>query len=210
MEFWNESVTDRAWKVLIKLVNKFDPIVIGGWAAYLLTKTLKSKDIDVVVDFETLQKLKIDFGLKKNIHLKKYEAIVDEVSIDIYVPYFSKLAIPPEDLQKLSMRVEGIRIAKPEALLILKQQAELERKDSIKGLKDRVDILNILINSKVDFKKYHKLIEKYKLEDYPKRLESIIKTAKKEFDYLGMKNLRKIRLMKKRLLIDLRSHTLSW
>jgi len=24
MEFWNESVTDRAWKVLIKLVNKFD------------------------------------------------------------------------------------------------------------------------------------------------------------------------------------------
>ena len=207
MEFWNESVTDRAWKVLIKLVNKFDPIVIGGWAAYLLTKTLKSKDIDVVVDFETLQKLKIDFGLKKNIHLKKYEAIVDEVSIDIYVPYFSKLAIPPEDLQKLSMRVEGIRIAKPEALLILKQQAELERKDSIKGLKDRVDILNILINSKVDFKKYHKLIEKYKLEDYPKRLESIIKTAKKEFDYLGMKNLRKIRLMKKRLLIDLRSHT---
>jgi len=207
MEFWNESVTDRAWKVLIKLVNKFDPIVIGGWAAYLLTKTLKSKDIDVVVDFETLQKLKIDFGLKKNIHLKKYEAIVDEVSIDIYVPYFSKLAIPPEDLQKFSMRVEGIRIAKPEALLILKQQAELERKDSIKGLKDRVDILNILINSKVDFKKYHELIEKYKLEDYPKRLESIIKTAKKEFDYLGMKNLRKIRLMKKRLLIDLRSRT---
>ena len=207
MEFWNESVTDRAWKVLIRLVNKFDPIVIGGWAAYLLTKTLKSKDIDVVVDFETLQKLKIDFGLKKNIHLKKYEAIVDEVSIDIYVPYFSKLAIPPEDLQKLSMRVEGIRIAKPEALLILKQQAELERKDSIKGLKDRVDILNILINSKVDFKKYHELIEKYKLEDYPRRLESIIRTAKKEFDYLGMRNLRKIRLMKKRLLIDLRSRT---
>ena len=200
MKFWDDLVTDKAWKILIDLSKNFNILVIGGWAAYLLTKTLKSKDIDVVVDFETLNEFQLEFGLKKNIHLKKYEVIIDDVSVDIYVPYFSKLAIPIEDLKNFSTTIEGIKIVQAEVLLILKQQAESERRDSIKGLKDRVDILNILINSDVDFKKYNNLVKKYKLNEYPKKLKGIIQPAMKEFDYLGVKDLRKIKLMKRNLL----------
>lgn len=205
MEFWNDSIIDKSWNVLIDLTKKFDFIVIGGWAAYLLTKTLKSKDIDVIVGFETLDKFRMQYRVKKNVHLKRYEIIIEGVSVDIYVPLFSKLIIPVKDLKDYSMIVKGIKIAQPEALLILKQQAELERKDSIKGLKDRTDILNVLINADFDFKKYFELIKKYKLDDYPKRLKSIIQTAKKEFEYLGEKNLRKIKLIKKELIKKLKN-----
>ena len=93
---------------------------------------------------------------------------------------------------------------KPEALLILKQQAELERKDSVKGQKDRVDILNILINSDIELKKYFVLVKKYKLKEYPGRLRKIVVESKKEFDYLGIKNPRKIKLIKKRLTDSIR------
>ena len=145
MEFWNDLVTDRSWKTLIELTKEFEFIVIGGWAAYLHTKTLKSKDIDVVVDFDTLEKLGMKYRLKKNTNLKKYEIIIDEVSVDIYVPFFSKFVIPLNDLEKMCTHVQGMKVVVPESLLILKQQAELERKDSVKGQKDRIDIINICL-----------------------------------------------------------------
>jgi len=204
MEFWNDIATDKSWKVLINLTKKYDFVIIGGWATYLLTKAIKSKDIDIVVDFEELEKFKMDFNLKKNIHLKKYEAIKDDISIDIYVPFFSELIIPAEDMIKNTISVQGIKIVRPELLLILKQQAEFERKDSIKGLKDRVDILNIIINSEIDLKKYFTFIKKYNLKKYPKRLIDITQTSKKEFEYLGVKNPRKIKLIKKDLIKKLK------
>lgn len=204
MEFWNDIVTDKSWVVLVKLAKEFDFIIIGGWAVYLHTKTLKSKDIDIIVDFDALEKLKINYQLKKNLNLKKYEIIVDEISVDIYVPFFSEFVIPLKDINNYTITVEGMKVLKPEALLILKQQAELERKDSVKGQKDRVDILNILLNSDIKIKKYFNLVSKYDLKDYPIRLREIIKTAKKEFEYLGLKDLRKIRLIKDRLIKKLK------
>lgn len=196
MEFWNDAVTDKSWKVMIELTKRFDMTVIGGWAVYLLTRTLKSRDIDIIVDYETLQKVSHELGIKKNMNLRKYEAVIDEVSVDIYVPYFSKLIIPVEDLKDVTMVVEGIKIVEPEALAVLKQQAEMKRKNSVKGQKDRTDILNILINTEFDFKAYLRLCRRYKLEGYLDRLKEIINNAKREFDYLGIKNLRKIKLIK--------------
>jgi len=204
MEFWNDIATDKSWKVLIEISKRFDFIIIGGWAAYLHTKTLKSKDIDVVVDFDTLEKMGMEYRLKKNTNLKKYEIIVDEISVDIYVPFFSKLVVPLEDLKSMSTSIEGMRIVNPEVLLILKQQAEFERRDSIKGQKDRADILNVLINSSVELKKYLNLVRKYRLTDYPKRLREIVKTARKEFEYLGIRNPRRIKILKEELMKKLR------
>ncbi len=206
MEFWNDIVTDKSWNLLIELTKEFNFIIIGGWATYLHTKTLKSKDIDIVVDFDTLEKLGIKYILKKNTNLKKYEIIVDEISVDIYVPFFSKFVIPLNELEKHYTSVQGMKVVSPEALLILKQQAELERKDSVKGQKDRTDLMNILMNSNVEIKKYFDLIKKYGLKDYPSRLREIIKSAKKEFEYLGIKDLRKIKLIKKNLVEKLKSN----
>ena len=140
MEFWNEAVIDRSFRVLHELRKSFDFILIGGWAVYFLTGALKSKDIDIILSLEDLAKLRSILWIKKNARLKKYEGEVEGVSIDIYVPYYSEFVVPPEEILEKTIRVGNFRVPKPEILLLLKQQAEMRRSESVKGQKDRVDV----------------------------------------------------------------------
>lgn len=207
MEFWNDIATDKSWKVLQELVKKISPILIGGWACYLLTKKMKSKDVDIIVDFPILTRIKEEFGLKKNEKLKKYETIINEISIDIYVPYYSKLILPFNLIEKNIMMVQGIKVPQPEILLILKQQAEIARGEkSLKGQKDRVDILSILMNTKINWKNYYRIIKEQNIEHYAKQLKKIIIEAKKEFSYFDIENLRQIKLIKRKLLREMQGN----
>jgi len=200
MEFWSDIAVDKSFKILQELRKEFNFILIGGWAVYFLTKALKSKDIDVIVDFEELTKLKIKVGIQKNEFLKKYEAKVEGVSIDVYVPYYSEFAIPPEEIVKNTVRIENFRIPKPEILLILKQQAELQRRNSVKGQKDRVDILCLAMSGRVNWKNYKELLKKFGLEEYEKEFKEIIRAARIEFEYLGIVNLREVKKIKESIL----------
>jgi radical SAM superfamily enzyme with C-terminal helix-hairpin-helix motif len=199
MEFWNDRIVDKSWNVLLALNKKYRFILIGGWASYLHTKSIKSKDIDIVIDFEILEEFKTRYDLKKNQHLKKYEIVIDEISVDIYVPYFSDLPLPVDELKNYTVSIEGIDVLQSSVLLILKQGAEKDRYHSVKGQKDRVDILNILINGDIDLKQYSTLLHKYGLKDYKKRLIDLVKNAEKEFFYLGIEDLRKRKLLKKKI-----------
>ncbi|MEM3030064.1 MAG: hypothetical protein QXW09_08040, partial [Thermoproteota archaeon] len=183
MEFWNDIAIDRSFKILQELRREFDFVLIGGWAVYFLTKAIKSKDIDIIVDFKDLTRLKIKMNIQKNDFLKKYEGEVEGVSIDIYVPYYSEFAVPPEEILKNTVRVESFRIPKPAILLILKQQAELQRKNSVKGQKDRVDIICLAKSGKVNWKHYKQLVKKFRVEEYEKRLLEIVRSARVEFEY---------------------------
>lgn len=165
MEFWNSLLTEKSWKILQELNKKYNFILIGGWAAYLWTKAQKSQDIDIVVNIKELQKLKQD-NLIKNDRLKKYEIKIEEIDIDIYVEYFSKLAIPVEDIKKYSSKIEGFHVVAPELLLVLKQGAFLDRKNSLKGEKDKLDILSLLFFIELDYKKYYSILKNYKLDYY--------------------------------------------
>ena len=199
MQFWNEILTEKSWNVLKDLTKKeFNFILIGGWAIYLWSKAHKSKDIDIIVDFENLEKIKLNYELKKNDNLKKYEINIDEIDIDIYVPYYSKLTIPIEDIKNHTAKIENFKVTKPEILLILKQGAELDRKDSEKGLKDRIDILDLLFNYDINFKEYRLLLKKYKIQNFSKRLIYIIKNFK-EFKYFDL-NPRQFKLKKQEIL----------
>ncbi|MBS7611211.1 hypothetical protein KEJ27_03210 [Candidatus Bathyarchaeota archaeon] len=204
MEFWNEIIIDRSFRVLQGLKKKIDFILIGGWAVYFLTKALKSKDIDIIVDFENLVKIKLELDVKKTKFLKKYEAEVEGTSIDIYVPYYSEFAVPIEEIFKNFLVVEGFKIPKPEVLLILKQQVEMQRRDSVKGQKDRVDIICLAISGKIDWKYYKQLVEKFGLREYESELEKIVRMARVEFEYLGLTNLREIKKMKEKILKELK------
>jgi hypothetical protein len=201
MEFWHETLTEKSWNILIDLKKKpFKFILIGGWAAYLWTHLHKSKDVDIILpDIRDLDYLKENFTLKKNDNLKKYEISFEEIDVDIYVPYYSKLAIPVEDVKRFTSSIEGIDVIIPEALLVLKQGAEEDREQSIKGDKDRVDIMALLMFSPIDFKKYDELLTAYSLTRYRKRLRHII-AAFKDVQYLDM-NLREFTLKRKELLL---------
>ena len=176
-EYWPEHVTKRSWEKLKQMTKEFDFILIGGWAVYLYTGLHKSKDIDIIIDLDTLYELKEKYNIKKNVHLKKYEIEDDGFDIDIYVPYFSELPIPVEDILNMdNPRIKGIKTVQPEVLLILKQSAFMERMASVKGGKDAIDLITLLYFGGVDLNIYHKYLKKYKLDHYIINLESLLRS----------------------------------
>lgn len=183
MDYWHNILTEKSWKILQEIKPDFKFILIGGWAVYLWAKTHKSKDIDIIVDFETLSKLKRKYDLRKNVHLKKYEIRKEEIDIDVYVPHYSKLIMPLEKV--MTEKIEGFSVARPEYLLILKQGAELDRKESEKGEKDRIDIVSMLFNCAIDFQSYYNILKKHKLDHLLKRLKELVSQFK-DYNYLKM------------------------
>ena len=71
MNYYRNHVTQTSWKQLQNLAQNYLFILIGGWAVWLYTNQLKSKDIDIIVEFDQLEKLKVNFPLSKNDRLKK-------------------------------------------------------------------------------------------------------------------------------------------
>ena len=187
-EFWHESLTEESWKRLQELSKETDLTVIGGWSVWLWTKQHKSRDIDIIVGFDELAKLKEKYVMEKNDRLKKYEIKMQGFDIDIYVPFYSRLALPVEELEKEKVRIAGINTISCESLLILKQGAEIERRGTVKGQKDTIDILTILLYAPIGFRKYFALLAKNKKESFAKEL--IIEMAgfnpKDSEKYLGI------------------------
>src|SRR3989344_3991293 len=201
MEFWNSLLTEKSWQILQEIRKKYNFILIGGWATYLWAGQQKSKDIDIVVDMKELQKLKSE-NLGKNDHLKKYEIKKQEIDIDIYVEHYSKLTIPVEDLKNYKSAVGGFNVVIPEVLLILKQGAFVDRENSIKGEKDKIDIISIILFANVDYKKYLSILKRYKLENYIDKLISLIKGFK---DYAKFDlSPREFKIKKERILKELK------
>lgn len=187
-EFWADIATKASWEKLVEISKEFDFVLIGGWAAYLWTGAHKSKDIDIIVDHGTLSYLKRNYDLSKNADLRKYEIKFGKFDIDIYVPFFSKLIIPEDDLiNEQSTVVNGIKTVAAEALLVLKQSAEMQRRGTPKGMKDEVDMLTILLYAGIDWKKYAAILKEYGLENYKGELLKVVKGFDaKNADYLGV------------------------
>ena len=204
MDFWNDIATEKSWNLLKTLNQKLRFIVIGGWGIYLWTQAMKSKDIDIILtDWQDLENLKENFDLRKNDRLKKYEIIISDIDVDIYLPYYSQLVIPCEDLLNMSTNLEGFQVLKTEPLLILKQQALLDRENSIKGQKDRIDILSLLYSNIINLITYNRLLEKYNIKYFQENLRKIISSLKEEFHYIEIDNPREIKKLKKQWLEQL-------
>jgi len=177
-EFYHDLITEKSFKILQDLKRRFDFILIGGWAIYLYTRALKSKDIDIIIDYDVLEKIKKEFNVSKNERLKKYEIKTGEIDIDIYLPFFSDLLFPIETIKKHFQFVEGFQVPIPEILLILKIKTYLERKGTTKGEKDLIDIFSLISNGKINWEKYRELVKKYDLRDTNQRLKEIISSTK--------------------------------
>lgn len=165
MDYYHNLVTDKSWKLLQALRKTHDFILIGGWAVFLYTMALKSKDIDLVVEYEELERLKKEFEASKNDRLKKYEAKSQEIEIDIYVPYYSNPGIPAEELKEYLASVEGFKTVKPEVLAILKQKALSQRMGTPKGRKDLIDLVSLFILADFDFSELRSISKSFGLED---------------------------------------------
>jgi hypothetical protein len=70
VEFWHDVLIEKSWAVLLELRKRYEFILLGGWAVYLYTKALKSKDIDIIVDYNTLGLMGRELPLKKTRDLR--------------------------------------------------------------------------------------------------------------------------------------------
>lgn len=177
MAYYHDLITEKSWEKLQELKRRYRFILIGGWAVYLYTKGLKSRDIDFICDYEELEKLKRTFDLVKNERLKKYEIHMGEFDVDIYTPFFSEFLIPIPELQTMRRSLRGCVVLEPEPLLFLKQKAFEDRAGSAKGEKDRLDIISLLKDA-VDLKKYERLAEQYRLQRYLEQLRNIVQETR--------------------------------
>ena len=176
-QFWHDQITEKSFIFLQELRKRFEFVLIGGWAVYFYTKALKSKDIDIVVDFETLGKLRKEFNLVKNDRLKKYEIRADSFDVDIYVPHWSELGLSLDFVMKNVSRVEGFTVPKKEVLLILKLFVYTQRKASLKGKKDLMDVISLLYSGRISLAFVHKILEKHPQLDLLRELKSILETT---------------------------------
>ena len=173
-EFYHDLITEKSFEALQNLRRRFEFILIGGWAVFLYTKTLKSKDIDIVLDYDELAKIKDELGISKNERLKKYESKVDGISVDIYLPHFSEIGFPLEEIKNHCRSLEGFTVPSPEVLLILKTYVLRERRGTTKGRKDLLDVFSLLDKAKINWKVYRSLIKKCGLEKLREESRKII------------------------------------
>jgi hypothetical protein len=206
-EFWNSDITEASWLGLQELRKETDFVLIGGWAIYLYSKLQKSKDIDIIVDYGTLRLLESKYSLKKNDRLKKYEIQKERYDIDIYLPSYSVLALPPRDIMsRFTDRLEGFSVPSPEALMALKLGAASERLRSSKGTKDAIDILGLLFYSRLDLALLGKILSEYRLTRFMDLLASILRGFdRRDLSYLNL-NENSFSKLKRRYSDEIKKH----
>ncbi len=191
-EYYHNLITEQSWELLQQLRRQFKFVLIGGWAVFLWTKNLKSKDIDLAVDTGELKILKDRYDLVKNDRLRKYEIKQGVVDIDVYVSYYSNPGIPAEDLPAYAENKEGFMVPKAEVLTFLKLNAYSGRQGTPKGDKDRLDILGLLALPEFDFIFFkslpfvnHQALQK--IEDLVKSGRQALELGWNEFHYSRIK-----------------------
>ncbi|QRF75055.1 hypothetical protein Thermo_00548 [Thermoplasmatales archaeon] len=200
MEFWNSDVTNESWKELLLLSAKYKFVLIGGWAIYMYTKLQKSRDIDMVVDYDQFNLLSTDFEMRKNQSLRKYEIKFEKFDIDIYTPFFSRLSVPPQDLINNHTVIENIMVPRVEELLVLKIGAFDERMNSIKGQKDRLDIAGLAFYSSIDYERLRNILDGYgKISYIGLLIKAIENIDRRLLPYLNLNELSYSRIKKQTL-----------
>ena len=198
MQYYHDLITQKSWQLLLSLKKKYDFVLIGGWAVYLYCQTLKSKDIDLIINYPVLEQLKEEFTVVKNDRLKKYETKTEETDIDIHLPYYSELGLPADEVIKLTTMLENFKVPDVEILALLKAKALLERKNSVKGRKDLIDLVSLFSLEGFDFKKLGQHARKFQSENLLRVIVEKVKSTTK-IDELNL-NVHKMAEFKRRTL----------
>ncbi len=145
MAYYHDILTTKSWEELKRIKGQLDFVLIGGWAVYLYTRALKSKDIDILISYDGLDKLRLLYpNVYKNERLSKYEAVLEDIQVDVYLPHFSKIGLPVEELVQHTKLVDGFTVLDPNYLMVLKIITYADRKGTSKGRKDFLDLVSLL------------------------------------------------------------------
>jgi hypothetical protein len=175
MQFYNDIITQKSFAYLQSLRKKYEFILIGGWAVYVYSKSLKSKDVDIIVDYAVLARIKETNEIFKNERLRKYEINIGNFDVDIYIPHYSEIGIAVEEIKKHVVNKKGFNVPVLEVLLLMKLFAWHNRRGSSKGQKDELDIFSLALLPEFNWKKYVKFVEKF---NFSKQHQEFLKLLK--------------------------------
>jgi hypothetical protein len=146
--------------IVDRLGHDLEPsILIGGWATFVRIGGEISLDIGLITSQESrhkLEQLMTDLSPSNNHQGRKLRATINDVHLDIYLPYESQLG------SKLRLKVEVLAeypdelsfekwtLLRLEAHIATKMAALLDRHFSEKGQKDAREILALLKLDGVD------------------------------------------------------------
>ncbi len=177
MQFYHNLIIEKSFEYLKNLKKIYRFILIGGWAVYLYSKSLKSKDIDIIVDYDELAKIKETMEIIKNERLKKYEINAGNFDVDIYAPHYSDLGIKIEKIKNNLANKEGFIVPVLEILFLLKLFAWHNRCGTAKGQKDELDIFSLAFLSEFDWRKYSKFVEEFNFLKHNKEFINLLKNT---------------------------------
>lgn len=178
MQFYHEIITQKSFVFLQGLKKEYKFVLIGGWAVFLYSRSLKSKDIDIIVGYSELAKMKERYEVLKNERLAKYEIKTGEFDVDIYLDHYSDLGVDIAEIEKSAVARDGFFVPKLELLFLLKLFAWNNRRGSAKGQKDELDIFCLACLAEFDWKYCRQMVEKYKLEENFQMFVKLLKTTK--------------------------------
>lgn len=189
MQFYHDVIIQKSYLYLQEIRKKYDFVLIGGWAVYLYSRSLKSKDIDIIVEYSQLAKMKENEIVSKNDRLKKYEIKTGEFDVDIYLDHYSELGIDIARIKQNVVTKEGFSVPCLEVLFLLKLHAWNNRRGSAKGQKDELDILSLAFLPEFDWGNYKQLVGKYGFGENDKLFIDLLKSKKnlKELDINNQK-----------------------
>lgn len=201
-EFYHNIITAKSFELLQSVKKQYNFVLIGGWAVFLYSHALKSKDIDIIIDYPELAKLKEHYQVAKNDRLKKYEIQQGETDIDIYLPHYSALGIDIEKITQNAILREGFLVPELEILFMMKLFAWENRRGSVKGQKDELDIFSLAMLSEFDWLKYSRYVSTYKFGEQHNEFIALLKTAR-DIDELNI-NEQQMAKFRKKILKDLK------
>ena len=150
----------------------------------------------MIVEYGELGKLKEKYIVFKNDRLKKYEIKIEEIDIDIYLPHYSELGLPAEEIKKSPHNLDGFSVPVPEILLILKIYPFEKRKGTAKGEKDLIDIFSLIKEGVIDWQKYKEIIKEHGLLEIDKKFKELIPSVR-PISEIGLSDHQMSRLKKK-------------
>lgn len=162
---------DGVIKALVdRLGHDLEPsILIGGWATFIRIGGEISLDIDLITSMESRHKLEAimdEMSTSSHHQGTKLRATINDVHLDIYVPYESQLG------NVLKLRVEVLAeypdvlsfekwtLLCVEAHILTKMAAILDRHFSEKGQKDAREILGLLKLNEVNPDKAAEILDR--------------------------------------------------
>ena len=150
---------DPSFEKLISLCHEigrlYEPglVFIGGIGVYLhavnradvkeLAEATKVADLYIsVASFSDMRDIE---ELTANNRLSKHEFKKAGFSFGVYTERHSRLPVPYANVSAMAHVYDGVKVASPEHLLVLKLDAAVDRRDSEHGRKDIKDIIRILM-----------------------------------------------------------------